>query len=38
MLFGGIIMIDPTSTLMGIEFGLVIVGLAVGISGYIQND
>ncbi|MCZ7383823.1 MAG: hypothetical protein O8C67_13760 [Candidatus Methanoperedens sp.] len=38
MLLGGFIMIDPSSSLGGIEFGIVIVGLIVGVSGYGKDD
>ena len=38
MLFGGFILMDPTSTLRGIEFLLLIIGLLIGVFGLFQKD
>ncbi|NOR46428.1 MAG: hypothetical protein GQ533_00030 [Methanosarcinaceae archaeon] len=38
MLFGGFIILDPSSNLGGIEFFIIIVGLLTGVFGFLQND
>lgn len=38
MLFGGFIMIDPSSSIDGLEFVIVIFGLMIVFSGYSQDE
>jgi len=38
MLLGGFIMADPSSSLGGLEFLIVLIGLIVGIFGFFQKD
>lgn len=38
MLLGGAFLVDPMSGLMGIEWGMVVIGLILGFIGFFQKD
>jgi uncharacterized membrane protein HdeD (DUF308 family) len=38
ILFGGFILLDPASSLGGIEFFIIVIGLIIGFFGMIQKD
>jgi hypothetical protein len=38
LLIGGFALVDPTTDLLGIEFVFLLVGIGLGIFGFIQQD
>jgi len=38
MLLGGFIMADPSSSLGGLEFLIVLIGLIIGVFGFFKKD
>jgi len=38
MLFGISIIIDPNSSMMGVEYMIIIIGIVIGIFGFLLND